>query len=300
MIKKIPLLLVTGMVTALAIILTGCGTEDPWSPDPSRPLVLSMVSGPADTVAYGSNVSFSWKSAGGTGEVEYQYRLDSGNWTSPSNATSVTYFDVTAGATFNVMATDAGGATDQVSRQFWVGTQPSGDTTPPTVWITASPAEGSFVAAGSTVHFSWDGSDDVDGDNVLFWYSFAGVTSDTSMSRVAAFDNVAAADPAVFTVWAMDQSGNPSTEATVSFTIKDASILYVDDYLWVGDPAKERDQKQFYRDALAGYAFAEWDIAVQGFPDSSDLVTVGGEPFTRPHATHSNTPTIKAASQDTG
>jgi hypothetical protein len=32
---------------------------------------------------------------------------------------------------------------------------------------------------------------------------------------------------------------------------------------------KERDQKAFYRSALEGYAFAEWDIAVQGIPDST-------------------------------
>lgn len=267
------------MVSALII---GCGTEDPWSPDPARPLDLSMVSGPADTVAYGSDVSFSWTSTGGVGEVEYQYRLGTGSWSTASNVTSVTYENVTAGAVFSVMATDDDGDTDEDSRQFWVGTQPADDTTPPTVWITSSPAEGSFVASGSTISFTWDGSDDADGDNVLFWYSFAGATSDTSATRTVTFTNVAPANPATFSVWAIDQSGNPSTEATISFVIKDATILYVDDFQWFDlagnvDMPKERDQKQFYRDALEGYAFAEWDIAEQGMPDSSDLV-VGGVP----------------------
>lgn len=264
--KKILSLFAAGLMVSALII--GCGTEDPWSPDPSRPLDLSMVSGPADTVAYGSDVSFSWTSTGGKGEVQYQYRLDSGSWSSPSNATSVAYENVTAGATFGVRATDEDGDTDEESRQFWVGTQPAGDTTSPTVEITSSPVEGSFVATGSAVTFTWDGEDDADGDNVLFWYSFAGVTSDTSSARTVTVTNVAAADPATFSVWSLDQSGNPSTAATVSFVIKDATILYVDDYLWSA-PATERDQKQFYRDILEGYAFAEWDIALQGMPDSA-------------------------------
>ena len=47
MLKKTPLILLKiGLVTALAILISGCGTEDPWSPDPSRPLDLSMGSGP--------------------------------------------------------------------------------------------------------------------------------------------------------------------------------------------------------------------------------------------------------------
>ena len=262
------------MVTALII---GCGTEDPWSPDPERPLNLSMVSGPADTVGYGSDVSFSWTSTGGEGEVQYEYRLGTGNWSTPSNITSKDYEDVTAGATFNVRATDAGGDTDEDSRQFWVGTQPADDTTPPTVEITSSPAEGGFIATGSNISFSWDGSDPGgDEDNVLFWYSFAGVTSDTSLHRTVTFVNVVADDTATFEVGALDQSGNAATPASVTFTIKDANILYVDDFLWVDtfqdpDKPKERDQKQFYRDVLEGYAFAEWDVAEQGLPSAGEL-----------------------------
>jgi hypothetical protein len=278
--NKTTILSAAGLVVVLAIIFAGCGTEDPWRPDPERPLDLSMVSGPADTVGYGSDVSFSWTSTGGEGEVQYQYRLDQGSWSTASNATSVAYENVAAGATFSVRATDAGGDTDEDSRQFWVGTQPAGDTTPPTVEITSSPAESSFVASGSNISFTWDGSDDADGSNVLFWYSFAGSTSDTSATRTVTFANVSADPAAAFSVWALDQSGNASAAATVSFIIKDATILYVDDFHWVdpyqnADMPKERDQKQFYRDVLEGYAFAEWDIAIQGMPDSSDLVDAG-------------------------
>ncbi len=275
MVKKTPLILLKiGLVTALAIMISGCGTEDPWSPDPSRPLDLSMVSGPADTVAYGSDISFSWTSTGGTGEVQYQYRRDSGSWSILSNLTSVIHEDLTnAGAdplavTFDVRAEDAANDADTVSQTFWIDIAPPADATPPTAWIISSPAEGSFVAAGSNITFTWDGDDPEDGDNVVFWYSWLGVVSDTSTSRTVTLTNVAAADPAVFSLWAMDNSGNDSDSASVSFVTKDATILYVDDYLWSA-PATERDQKQFYRDVLEGYAFAEWDIALQGMPDSA-------------------------------
>ncbi len=280
--KKILFMLAAGLMVGAIII--GCGTENPWEPDPSRPLELSFVAGPADTVAYGSTISFSWTSKGGSGEVQYQYRLGaSGSWSTLSNVTSVTYSNVTADNTLYVRAEDASAAELEINRAFSVAAQGS-DATAPTAWITASPTEGSFVATGSNISFTWDGDDDMDGENVMFWYSWLGVVSDTNTARTVSFSNVSAADPAVFMVWAMDYSGNASAAATVSFVIKDATILYVDDYQWFDiagnvDMTKERDQKQFYRDALDGYAFAEWDIAAQGFPDSSDLVTLTGEPI---------------------
>jgi hypothetical protein len=135
------------------------------------------------------------------------------------------------------------------------------------------------------------------------------MSSDTTSLTTVTFANVQPAN-AEFIVWAMDQSGNESEPAsdttwwfddipynveppdepdsvvvdtTISFTIQDANILYIDDYEWLDgngnrDMPKERDQKQFYRNALEGYAFVEWDVAIQeGLPDSSYLVD-GGVP----------------------
>jgi hypothetical protein len=298
------LLILAGTVTALAIIISGCSTEDPWSPNPESPLVLEMVSGPdADTVAYGSNISYSWTSRGGVPEVNYEYRVGSADWSTPSNITTVQLPNRTADGSFSVRATDDAGATLSISRQYYVGSAEGADTTPPTVWIDSSPAEGSYVATGSSITISWDGDDPGGaGDDLLFWWSFAGVDSDTSAARSVSFDDVMAADPAEFIVTAWDGSYHPVTwwrndssftepiadpdsidyemntaEASVSFVIRDATILYVDDFLWYTgagdvDLAKERDQKQFYRNALAGYAFAEWDVAEEGIPGAADLV----------------------------
>jgi len=277
-------LILAGTVTALAIILTGCSTEDPWSPEPSRPLVLEMVAGPdADTVAYGSDITYTWTSRGGEGEVQYRYRVDSDDWSELSNVTTVQLTYRIEEGEFSVRAEDEAGDSETISRLYYVGASGGVDTTPPTVWIESSPIEGSFVATGSSITFAWNGDDAVDGDNLLFWWTYGATVSDTSTNRTITFNNAAAADPAEFSVWAIDRSGNESDPAEVSFTVRDATILYIDDYQWLTDAgdvdlAKERDQKQFYRDALEGYAFAEWDYAVQGMPDSSDLVS-GGTPI---------------------
>jgi len=279
--NRIKFLVAAGLVLLVAMIFAGCSTEDPWSPTTTTPLTLSLISGPSDSVAVpeGNVVSFSWAASGGSGEAQYRYRLDSGTWSSYSRNTSVTMAGLAQGLhTFDVEA-QAGGTSVGVSAVFRVEAvaPPPPDTDTPTVTITQSPIEDSYVATGSTIAFSWEGSDPTAGDNLLYRYFFANDTSDWSPARTVTFSNVAASDPAEFSVWARDPSGNTSTAASVSFIIKVATILYIDDYQWVDpfqnvDGVKEREQKAFYRAALEGYAFAEWDIAVQGVPDSSYII----------------------------
>lgn len=271
--KKLFTLLAAGLMVSAFIF--GCSTEDPWSPSPSNELVLTFVSGPSDTVAYSSNISFTWTSRGGVGEVVYRYRLGAASWSAWSNVTSVNYQDVISADTMFVEAQDDADQSDAVSQEFFVGAASGADTDAPTVWIVSSPAEGSFVATGSSVSITWQGEDAVDGDNLNYWYSFAGVDSDTLPTTTITYDNVAAG-AVTFTVWASDQSGNESDPATVSFTIQDATILYVDDFQWFDatgavDMPKERNQKQFYRNALEGFAIAEWDVAIDGIPDAADM-----------------------------
>jgi hypothetical protein len=286
----------------------GCSTEDPWQPSPSNVLVLSFVSGPSDTVAYGANISFSWTSRGGVGEVVYRYRLGADSWSDWSNVTSVNYQDVTSADTMFVEAQDDADQSDAISQRFSVGAASGADTDVPIVKVVSAPIRDSYVAAGTNVSFTWTGEDAIDGDNLLYWYYWDGMMSaDTTSATTVSFEDVQPSD-AEFIVWATDQSGNvsrPASDSTwwlddvpytveieepdsvhvdtsVYFTIQNANILYVDDYQWLDandnvDMPKERDQKRFYRNALEGYAIAEWDWAEQGMPDSSDLV-VAGEP----------------------
>lgn len=276
MLKKTPLILLKiGLVTALAIMISGCGTEDPWVVQPESGIALSMVSGPSGTIPNGSSVAFSWTSSRGSGEVTYRYQLGSQGWSEWSNLTSVTFTDVAGpnSYTFQVEARDEAEQGASISRDFDV------EGTTPSITITESPMEGSDVAVGSSISFAWEASDPGNyGDDIEFRTSLTGEqTSGWTSARNVTYEDVQAADTAVFLVEARNPAATIGT-ASVTFTIKDASILYVDDYLFSGAPATERDQKQFYRDILEGYSFAEWDIALQGMPDSSDLVS-GGEPL---------------------
>lgn len=295
--KKLMLLFAAGLMVGMAIV--GCNTEDPWEPSPVTTLDLVLVSAPDTSTAIPGNsgVSFVWKAKGGAGEpLRYQWFLAPVEtaYGDTSSYTSATYADVAGGDstdvlyTFHVKVTDADGNVDSVMADFLVSpaVPAEADTTAPAVTITQGPAEGSFAATGISLAFAWEGDDGFGNDDELL-YQYAFPAMDDSSAWIAAtsatFNNILAADPAIFYVRGMDAEDNVSEWDSVAFVIKDASILYIDDYQWLDangdvDHVKEREQKQFYRDALDGYAFAEWDVESQGFPDSSDLVD-GGTPI---------------------
>lgn len=299
MLKKNRLiLLVAGALATLAIII-GCGTEEPWAPEPFRSLELVMVSAPdiSTAIPHNSNVSFSWSAQGGSGKVtEYEWYLDTIEtaWSHSGLPTTFTYPHLSGGDslgveyTFYVRVTDSNDSTVSISTSFTVAPDtvtPVPDTTTPTVNITQSPIEGSYVATGTSIGFAWEG-DDGKGNLDVIEYQYAFPTIDSVSEWIEAtavtFADVGTADPAIFYVRARDLAPDSNTSAwdSVTFVIQPATILYVDDYQWLDDwgdvdHVTERDQKQFYRDVLEGYAFAEWDIAVQGMPDSSYLVDAG-------------------------
>ncbi len=282
MIKKTPLTFwIAGLLTALAIIISGCSTKKPWGTNPNIPFAVSFISAPTDSVPANVHTSFSWAVTGGTGAVTSQYRVGDNAWSEQAAITTATLSNLAVGTyTFSVQAQDAEGHTATASTSFIVKEAAAipPDTIPPYVSIIGSPAESSFVAVGSVVAFAWTGFDSLgSGADLLFQYSFGDETSEWLPIRTVTFNNVSAANPATFTVRAKDVAGNISTTASMVFFIKIANILYVDDYQWLDtygyvDRAKERDQKGFYREALKGYAFAEWDIAAQGMPDSAYII----------------------------
>jgi hypothetical protein len=280
MANKTPLILLfTGLMIALALFFFGCSTEKPWATNPNPPLSLSLISGPTDSlgVPIGSVITYSWTYTGGKGTVQYQYNIDGGDWTALSKETVATVRGFSMGYhSFTIKAQDEANATSQYVAVFRT-TEPN----TPTVAITEAPEAGSFVASGSTVTFTWAGNDGGTGpDYLLYQYSFAGATSDWAPTLTVSFENVVADSPAVFTVQAKDLGGNSSEVDSVSFVIKNATIMYIDDYLWLdtfgnADRAQEREQKAFYREALKGYSFVEWDNDVHGAPPTmADLVGI--------------------------
>jgi len=271
--KKTLFLLAAGLM--VSIIIAGCGTEKPWEVLPPAGISLSIVSGPSGTIVNGSGVTFSWTSTGGEGEVTYRYKLGSGAWSEWTNVTTVTYPSVSGPTTyiFDIEAQDPAGQTAATSREFTVSGTSS------TITFTMAPAANSFAAVGGKLAFSWDAADQGNyGEDLEFRYfaNFMAGGPDTSAwdpTRTVTFVSIEAADPAKFVLWARTPGGNVTVDSVV-FVVKNASILYVDDYEWLDlngnrDMPKERDQKQFYHNALEGYAIADWDISLQGMPDSA-------------------------------
>lgn len=289
--KKTLFILAAGLM--VSAIMFGCSTEKPWEANPVKPLELLMVSAPDSNtvIPTGSNVSFFWAVKGGTGEYAgFQWYLNppATTWGDTLDANSATYqgLQVLSGNatdyTFHVRVIDSDGEMVIDSITFTVSIT---DQSAPSISIMQSPIAGSFVASGSTIRFAWAGDDETGNNDMLTYQYIYTPTNDTSTwisATTAAFSgaDVPAADPAWFYVRARDSFDNISPWDSVGFIIEDATILYIDDYEWVdanGNPdmPKEREEKQFYRDALDGYAFAEWDVYIQGFPDSSDLVNAG-------------------------
>lgn len=295
--KKIALILAAGLMV-MAIII-GCSKENPWEPAAGEALRVFIIAGPDTSAAvpHNSTVGFTWGSRGGSGKVtKYQWYLSpiESAYNTGAVVNSVSYTGL-AGAdspndatyTFYVRVTDSEGHTAVASRTFVVSDTAAAltDTLDPTVQIISGPIAGSYVAAGTAIHLAWEGNDGKGiFDTLTYQYIFA-PTNDTSEwlnATTVTITNVPTANPALFYVRAKDPSGNTSAWDSLSFIIKPASILYVDDFFWTDpfgapDMVKERDQKRFYRDLLEGYAFAEWDIHIQGMPDSADLVD-GGNP----------------------
>jgi hypothetical protein len=287
--KKILALLAAGLM--VGAIIVGCSTEEPWSPEPSRPLDLVIVSAPDQTTdipAY-SSVNFVWSATGGSGNITYQWYLEpmQSSYGEASNLTSIAYDNLDPGSNyvFHVMASDQANGQDEATASFAV-MQAVEDTQAPAITITMSPAEDSYVATGSNLAFAWAGDDGGGNtDMIMYQYAFPTMSDSSEWTDVTSvsYEDIASADPAMIAVRAQDQAGNISDWATVSFIIQPATILYIDDYQWLDangnvDMPKEREQKQFYRNVLEGYAFAEWDMALQGIPDTSDLVDAGGVP----------------------
>ena len=104
--------------------------------------------------SFTNSKTVSWSATDeGSGIAGYQYKLDDGEWSENTTATSYTFTDLADGEhTVHVRVYDHAGNYDDTSVTFTL------DTVPPTLTI-GSPENGDFVDS-STVEVSWTGDDD--------------------------------------------------------------------------------------------------------------------------------------------
>ena len=104
--------------------------------------------------SFTNSKTVSWSATDeGSGIAGYQYKLDDGEWSENTTATSHTFTDLADGEhTVHVRVYDHAGNYDDTSVTFTL------DTVPPTLTI-GSPENGDFVDS-STVEVSWTGDDD--------------------------------------------------------------------------------------------------------------------------------------------
>jgi hypothetical protein len=297
--NKIPrILLFVGLLISIWLI-AGCSTKDPWQPTGANPvqspLRLSIQSGPDTSMVVPGNtrVTFTWTASGGTTKIEgYSWYLepDETAYGEVSQATNATYLSLvgdSAGITyvFHLRVSD-GETTVAVTRDFVVSDalMPPNDVTAPALYLDSTLywLKGAYLATGANVSFNWIASDGHGYNDVISYQYIFTPTAETSgwvNADNITFADVPAANPAVFKVRARDAALNVSEWDSIAFVVRAANILYIDDYQWVDalgnvDVVKEIQQKEFYRAALRGYAFAEWDNDVNGTPELSDLAGI--------------------------
>lgn len=277
MIKNIKQLLCLCIPTVA--LFFSCAENDNALSPPNQALVLEFISGPAEggSVLNNARFTFEWRARGGGSNATFQVQLTGVDGAPVSTKeTSRTYPGQPAGSyTFNVTAT-AGSETATVTRSFSVG----GNQGPPQVTITGprgSASQGGSgiipaYAPGQTAFFQWTGHD-VDPFGAVTGYrwriSDSEPFNDFALGTVAGFEAPAAVGTYTFTLEAMDNAGESST-TTFDYEVKAPTILIVDDK-GQGSVLDEIDEDNFYASLFEGFAFANWDIAVQGQPTAADL-----------------------------
>ena len=125
--------------------------------------------------------------------------------------------------TYTVSARDGAGNESAQSAPLTASTQAAGDTTPPTVSVTA-PIVGSSVSGQATL--TANASDNVAVANVQFFVDGAPLgTPDTSSPYTAAWNTATASNGShVVTARATDTSSNATTSAPVTVTVNNATV----------------------------------------------------------------------------
>jgi hypothetical protein len=144
---------------------------------------------------------------------------------------------LTANATANVIASPGTGSPNRLLYELFIGA-PVGDTTPPTVALTA-PAAGATVS-GTAVTLSATASDNNAVAKVDFFVDGALVGTDTAAPYAISWNSGTVANGShTFTARATDTSGNAATSAAVTATVSNAAGTCATTTQLLGNPGFE-------------------------------------------------------------
>ncbi|UCH63362.1 MAG: hypothetical protein JSU77_02600 [Fidelibacterota bacterium] len=284
-----------GLTSALVLFFIGCeqllNPEDEKSVDEAAPIEINTIitEGPADgaTLLYSASPTFRWKGEVRPGYVAaYQFAFEESTVTSDdyhdwSTEMMTTLENLEAGYyVFAVRAKDDKDSVDvtPATRSFTVN---EADSLAPLIRFVQSPTDSSSRAPGSSIFFEWTATDasafgSVDG----YRYRLAGTGPDTTdwsgwnlNTTTAAYSDLSIGNY-VFQVEAEDNAGIASDKAEITVFVKDATILVVDNYVPHDDPfLNEIATDKLVAEILRDWSWAEWDVAVDGYPTAADLAT---------------------------
>ncbi len=277
-----------GLAWATIVLMISCESlnkpddEDNVPPPADIAVVATITEGPADSagILYGSSPTFRWKGEVRPGYVSgFQWFQSIDGDTTESDWSmdmAVTFPSLTdAVYIFGVRARTEDATSAWTARSFTVGVADSVNV-PLVRWI-SSPTNNRFRAPGSSIYFEWAAASAASFgyiDSYRYRLSGAGASGTSWTSWNLSTTTAAFADLSngayTFQVAAKDNAGTVGDTAEIAITVKDATILVVDDYVpsaFLNEVATDK----IFAEILRDWAWTEWDVADLGTPESTDL-----------------------------
>jgi hypothetical protein len=223
------------------ITLSDVGSTPP--PSDTAPPSINLTAPAASSVIVGTQITVSANAADNTGVVGVQFRLDGANLGSEDSSVPYSMAWNTIGTPVGVhqlsaIARDAAGnrATSAVVSVTLTSTPTAGDTTPPSISLTA-PTTGS-AAVGAQITVSANANDNTSVAGVQFRLDGGNLGSEDTAAPYSTAWNTTGTSAGVHQLSAIarDAAGNRATSAIVSLTLTNpATPVVTNSIYWVDD-----------------------------------------------------------------
>ncbi len=281
-----------GLAWATVLLMISCDLvnppdDEPKVDDPADIAVAVIITeGPADGAAilYSSSPTFRWKGEVRPGYVsgfQWFQSVDGDTTENDWNMDmAVTFPNLTDGEyIFGVRAMTAEDTSAWTATSFTVG--PADSVNVPLVRWISNPTDGSFRPPGASISFEWAASSAAAFGYIAgYRYRLSGTGASTTSwtswnlnTTTAAFSDLSNGTY-TFQVAAMDNASTIGDTAEIAITVKDATILVVDDY----DPGSFLDEvatDKIFAEILRDWAVEEWDVESKGAPPTAAELAAG-------------------------